>query len=81
VDFAKFGVTSVVIDCVGHCYDHAYCNAAKSKSADSRGPSSTLLIYYWEGGEHHVESAVDYSHVDRKEKHNGFHEEEDPGTG
>ena len=60
--------------------EHADCDAEEGEATDALAPASFLPEHDGEGGEHHVEGAVDDGHVNAEEEDDGFAEEEDPGT-
>ena len=74
-------VALVVGDGVGDGGEHAGGDAEEGEAADAGAPAAVLLEDDGEGGEHHVEGAVDDGHVDAEEEDDGFAEEENPWAG
>lgn len=60
--------------------DHSDNHTEERQTADPFTLTTNFLKADWEGAEEHVKRLVDDGHVDREYLHDGFPEEQEPGT-
>lgn len=74
----NFHVSPRVGQRIKHSKYHPHSYAQKCQTTRAGIPALVLLKHDGKCREHHIESSVDYSHIDGRQKHDRFPKEENP---